>query len=197
MFHFGQSFYRKLQDLKLAADYASDVQFGEACRMLVALAYVPETDVIKGWTAMQNLPGWALKACSDLAEYFERSYIGTPGRNKTRKHPVFPIRLWNCSGRALAGDPRTTNSLEAWHRAFQQTIACAHPTVYKLFGFLRREQGHQELMIAQISAGQSPPKKRKKYELRTERLMEVVKRYDGVDIVGFLRDISASLEINL
>ena len=52
-------------------------------------------------------------------------------------------------------------------------------------------------MIAQICAGQSPRKKRKKYELRTERLLEVVKPFDGADIVGFLRDMSANLEINL
>ena len=52
-------------------------------------------------------------------------------------------------------------------------------------------------MIAQICAGQSLQKKRKKYELRTERLLEVVKPFDGTDIVGFLRDMSADLEINL
>ena len=72
-----------------------------------------------------------------------------------------------------------------------------HPAVCKLFGFLHRKQGYQELMIAQIFAGQSPRKKRKKYELRTERLLEVVKPFDGADIVGFLRDMSANLEINL
>jgi len=72
-----------------------------------------------------------------------------------------------------------------------------HPAVCKLFGFLHRKQDYQELMIAQICAGQSPRKKRKKYELRTERLLEVGKPFDGTDIVGFLRDMSANLEINL
>ena len=110
---------------------------------------------------------------------------------------MFPTKLRNCSAHVLAGDPRTTNSLEAWHRAFQQTIACSHPTVYKLFGFLLREQNHQELIISQLHAGQAAPKKRKHDEARAERLLEVIKRYDGTDVVAFLRCIAANVEINL
>ena len=72
-----------------------------------------------------------------------------------------------------------------------------HPAVCKLFGFLHRKQRYQELTIAQVCADQSPQKKQKKYELRTERLLEVVKPFDGTDIVGFLRDMSVNLEINL
>ena len=181
----------------LATDYAADPKFGEDCRMMVALAYLTETDVVKFWTALAEPQGWSVKPDSQLAEYFERTYVGLPGRNQKRKQPLFPIKLWNCSGRVLTGDPRTTNSLEAWHRWFQQTISCSHSTFYKLFGFLLREQNHQEVVIAQLGAGQTPPKKRKKDELRTERLLEVAKRYDGVDLVGFLRNMSANLEISL
>ena len=57
------------------------------------------------------------------------------------------------------------------------------------FGFLRREQGHQELVVEELSGGDS-------HELRTERMLEVIKRYDA-DVVGFLHNMAANLEINL
>ena len=88
MFHFGQSIYRKLQELKLAGDYATDVKFGEECRMLVALAYLPQTDVLKAWAELMNTPGWSTKQGSLLADYFERTYIGLPGKDE--KEPNVP-----------------------------------------------------------------------------------------------------------
>ena len=66
----------------------------------------------------------------------------------------------------------------------------------KKFGFLRREQGRQELVVEQLSADQAPPRQRRGDELRTERMLEVTKRYDA-DVVGFLHDMAANLEINL
>ena len=82
-------------------------------------------------------------------------------------------------------------------RAFQQRICCSYPTVYKLFGFLRWEQGHQEVITAQLGAGHPPPKKRTGDELRCQRLMEVAKRYGDNDVVAFLRNMTANVEINL
>ena len=66
----------------------------------------------------------------------------------------------------------------------------------KKFGFLRREQGHQELVVEQLSVGQARPRQRRGDELRTERMLEVIKRYEA-DVVNFLHDMAANLEINL
>ena len=38
--------------------------------------------------------------------------------------------------------------------------------------------------------------KRDSHELRTERMLEVIKRYDA-DVVGFQHDMAANLEIDL
>jgi len=37
--------------------------------------------------------------------------------------------------------------MEGWHRAFQQTIKCHHPSVYKLIDQFRKEQERVEIDI--------------------------------------------------
>lgn len=55
-----------------------------------------------------------------MLDYFEEYYIGLKLNNKSenRKVPMFPIQFWNMNSRTKLGDPRTNNSVEAWHSAF-------------------------------------------------------------------------------
>ena len=126
----------------------------------MALAFVPERDVVRAWEALINMPGKSEFFNGTLVDYMEKTFIGTPNRNRPRKQPLFPVKLWNCWDQLKGGLPRTTNSVEAWHRAFQQIVASCHPEVYKFFEILKNEQGHQEVLLEQVGRGVAQPKKK-------------------------------------
>ena len=123
--------------------------------MLLALAFVPEAEVTTVWEEFLTMPNRLLPADHPFIEYFLNTFIGKLNRNKTRKRPLFPVTI--CRDRLLNGDPRTTNSVEGWHRAFNQTVAEYHPRVYKLFDKLRDEQHHHELVVQQLAVGNPAP----------------------------------------
>ena len=53
--------------------------------------------------------------------------------------------MWNYHLEALAGYPRTTNAVEAWHRSFNSTVGCHRPTIWKFIQALKLEQGIVEV----------------------------------------------------
>ena len=75
----------------------------------------------------------------NVYNYWEDNYVGRLRRNR-RANPLFPITMWNMRGRVADGLPRTNNSVEGWHNAFQSSVACHHPTVYTLVDHFRCEQ---------------------------------------------------------
>ncbi|KAF4528274.1 hypothetical protein B566_EDAN011173 [Ephemera danica] len=50
--------------------------------------------------------------------------------------------------------PKTTNALEAWHRALQAHLNGFHPNVWKFFGILRKEEAAAKFCFEQLVAGQ-------------------------------------------
>ena len=130
-----------------------------------------------------------------LKRYFETTYIGVPNRNnRGRKQPLFPIALWNCHDRLLNGDPRTTNSVEAWHRAFHNTVGADHPAVYTFFDKLRDEQKHQEVIVDQLQGGMPAPQQRKKVKQYSDRLIAIAEQYDPSDLLGYLKNIAKCID---
>jgi len=59
------------------------------------------------------------------------------------------------------GSPRTNNTVEGWHRAFNSALAANHVTVWKFINMLKREQGLQEAKMEQKTAGAPRQKKAK------------------------------------
>ena len=72
-FHFSQAIFRKIQSLGLQVRYKDDEDFAHKVRMLAALAFVPEPDVIIGIEAVSEdfpLDGQA------VIDHFKDTYIG-------------------------------------------------------------------------------------------------------------------------
>ena len=72
-FHFSQAIFRKIQSLGLQVRYKDDEDLAHKVRMLAALAFVPEPDVIIAFEAVSEdfpLDGQA------VIDYFEDTYIG-------------------------------------------------------------------------------------------------------------------------
>ena len=91
-FHFCQAIYRKVQSLGLQNRYRDDDEFNLKIRMLVAVAFVPTTDVIRAFESLsENLPLDA--PAQAIIDYFEDTYIGRLRPGGQRRDPLFPIRI--------------------------------------------------------------------------------------------------------
>ena len=107
--------------------------------------------------------------------------------------PFFYIRMWNTFERTSLGLPRTTNSLEGWHRAFEQRMAVTHPSVRRLVTKIRKEQSDWELQIEMLNSGVALRSSKKKYKILNTRLGSVIEKYESYEKVDFLRAIAHNL----
>ena len=79
LFHFGQCLWRRIQADGLQNKYHEDKCFHLNIRKLLALAFVPVSDVVK---AYELIVGDFSDDCDPFLDYFERTWIGE--RKKTR-----------------------------------------------------------------------------------------------------------------
>jgi hypothetical protein len=192
LFHLGQCLWRKVQEVHLTAAYRDDDRLRLYVKMLLALSFVPSADVPAAFdTLVENSPN----EMNDLIDYWEDSYIGRQRRHR-RAEPRFPVRVWNVRDRVIEGLPRTNNSVEAWHRAFQQTIDCHHPSIYRLIDQFRKEQDRVEIDLERFQAGiRQPEASKAKYVQLNRRLQTLIPTYNTINILDYLRGIAYNLSI--
>ncbi|XP_030072563.1 FLYWCH-type zinc finger-containing protein 1 [Microcaecilia unicolor] len=192
LFHLGQCLWRKVQDCGLSELYRSSEDVRISLKMLLALSFLPIEDVSVGFECIVE------NCCSELTpvtDYWEDTFIGCQ-RQKRRVEPCYPISVWNVCNRVMDGLPRTNNSVEAWHRSFQQTVDCHHPSIFKLVDHFRREQDRTEIEISRYLAGfRHPECSKSKYVQLDKRLRALVSTYNVDDIVMFLKNVAVNLTI--
>lgn len=192
LFHLGQNLWRKVQQLNLANAYKNDENFRTHVKMLLALSFVPPADVAAVFDELvQQCP----PEMADLIDYWEDNYIGRMRLN-TRVNPRFPIPLWNVHARVTNGLPRTNNSVEGWHHAFQQCVDCHHPSIIKLVEHFRKEQDHVEIQMERFKGGvRQPTASKSKYVQLSRRLEAIIPAYGLIMNVEYLRRISHNLSM--
>lgn len=57
-------------------------------------------------------------------------------------------------------------------------VGCKHPCLFRFIKNIIKEQGTQEVRIAQMNAGQEPEKRKKKYGDFDKRLNSIVSTFD-------------------
>ena len=196
LFHLGQCIYRKVVDVGLRESYVNDEETRLFCKMLTSLAFIPEADVIAAYEAlMDSMPAENLEP---LTDYFEDTWIGRPQRRgRQRRNPSYPISVWSIYDRVIDGLPRTNNSVEGWHNAFQRTVGFNHPSVYKLIEAIQYEQSNSENLVQQIDTGRLITKKNYRYERIDQALKTIVNSYPRREHLDYLRAISYNLTINV
>lgn len=192
-FHLGQSLWRKIQEKGLREEYVSVEESRTKLKMLLALAFLPTNEVSRAFETLQEE---APDQIVPIFDFFEDTYIGRPQRRQ-RRQPMFPRPLWNMHERTVQGLPRTNNAVEAWHRAFQGSMTCQHPTLWRFIETLRREQSLQEATLAQAVAGGRPIPQRKKYEAVNRRLQRLLANRHEMPVKDFLRGCAHNCEINV
>jgi len=149
LFHLGQCLWCRIQNEGLANNYRDNEHVRMFTKMLLALSFVPPEDVPGSFDVLNdNRPD----ELAPIYDYWEDNYIGWLRRNR-RAAPTFPVALWNMRLRVADGLPRTNNSVEGWHHAFQTSVSCHHPNIYKLIEHSKAEQDHTEQLVARFNAG--------------------------------------------
>ena len=191
-FHLSQCMWRKVQELNLIATYRDDENVRIYVKMILALSFVPVADVP---TTFDDLVDRCPLALASLLDYWEDTYIGRQRRGR-RANPRFSLQIWNVHDRVVVNLPRTNNSVEAWHRSFQQTVDGDHPSVYKLVKHFIQEQDHYELKMERYRAGfRHPEASKSKYIRLNRRLQALVATYGTVPSDDYLRGIAHNIDI--
>ncbi|KAF0756156.1 MULE domain-containing protein [Aphis craccivora] len=169
-FHFQQCLWRKVQENGLQALYAENVEFALQVRHLAALPFVPTNKVIHYFEKLVDSTYFVNNEnnLSTLVNYFEDTLIGRSTCNR-RRPPKFQISMWNCYERVLKNKPRTNNSIEGWHHAFNSSLGANHVTIWKFITFLKQEQTLQKVRLEKLVQ-----KKIKKYKNHDEMILNVV-----------------------
>jgi hypothetical protein len=144
--HFRRSLRRNLQKHKhLQTLTLKCTPFYCFVSALVALAYVPEEEVVSYYQALleEELPSTfdairdhigqgpddnfkefnnMRKSVDEFLQYFEKTYVGQPGRLGSWNPPRFPISLWNQHKATLDNQATTTNANEAFHSVLRKIV---------------------------------------------------------------------------
>lgn len=134
-FHFGQSIYRKVQNLNLSNDYINNLKVKKFIRDVLNLVYVPADKVKETFCKMVNFAEKNFNGRLDkFLKYFKNTYVGS-----VDKSPFYEIDFWNCNLRVLLNIPRTTNSVEAWHRSLNFKCNILHLNLRRFLEILIQE----------------------------------------------------------
>ncbi|XP_018494697.1 uncharacterized protein LOC108864146 [Galendromus occidentalis] len=120
-FHFGQSLWRKAQQLGLSRFY-HDVEIRRFLRACGALALIPLGAIDDAWMDMNedaiDPDHPAYMALEAFKEYFVNTWL---------ENENFPRALWN---HYRNFGPRTTNHLEGWHNGLNILIRKKHVNIF-------------------------------------------------------------------
>lgn len=191
LFHLGQSVQRKVAEIGLKTNYQTDAAFNIAVKSLVALAFVPEQDVLERYQEIaDSFPD--IERADELLNYFELTYIQgrDRGQNRGRVEARYPPQIWNHFSAPRNNVPRTTNAVEGYHNGLNSLFLSQHPSMWKLMDGLRKDMAIHLKTMADDQVANNPPA-RAKYANLSNRLADKVDTYaQTVDKLSYLRAIA-------
>jgi len=159
-----------------------------------ALAFLPPQDVIAGFEELSDAIRYHYNdKADDLLQYFEGTYIGRFRRNAPRRPPMFQIELWDMFHRTHDELPRTSNSVEGWHRSFQGHPTSCHPVFWKFLQILQNEESLIRVSIIQHLVGHPSPARRRRYLDCNQRILRIVDDFANRNVLDYLRAIAHNL----
>ncbi|XP_028968139.1 uncharacterized protein LOC114828386, partial [Galendromus occidentalis] len=187
----------KLAELHLMGRYRNYDAFGLNARMIVALAFVPPTELDN---AIAQLASILPPELMPVLKYFEDTYVGSllhllSDGSVIRKEPMFPLSMWSVYNRTMSGEARTNNHAEAAHRRLQTEFGVDHPNLWRFIDGLKRVQHHRDMLLARCLRGSPPTKKCRKYAVVDRKLLKLVTDYGNNTAVDFLKGIAANFRM--
>lgn len=133
-FHIGQIIWRRVQYLKFSKTVTDVPHVKLQVKMILALSFVPSADVL---IVAARLKKFILQEKSDellsLFEWFQGEYLSNDTGNKS-------VSFWNVYERTQLKIPRTTNSLEGYHRHLNTFINTKQSSIITILNELKNEQ---------------------------------------------------------
>lgn len=189
-FHFGKCLYKAIQRIGLQNWYA-DSHNSKIIKSFQALAFVPVQDVVGAYQELvSSLTEEMVQTLTPFIGYFESTWIGIE-INGRRRNPLFPLNMWNVHSRTVRDLPRTTNSLEGWHRAFEQRVNITHPTLARLVGKIKKEQARWELQIEQMKSGIAIGRRDPRYIELNTAIKDVLNTVQNTPTIEFLATLAS------
>lgn len=196
LFHLAQSVYRKIQTSGLTTRYGTDENFSLSIRQIPALAFLTPTDIPAAFDQLKvNIPAEA----DGVVEWFENNYVHGRARRTLRNGiivrdaPMFPPHLWSVANNIEYALPRTTNSVEAWHRRWEVLVGREHVGIFKIIKEMQKEQKKVELDIEMILRGTPRPSQKQRDRDRENRIQTVLNDRNNRSIIDFLRGIAHNI----
>jgi len=144
-----QCIWRHIQtDSEILNAYKSDPYFAFHLRYLVALAFMPETEVITKYEEILRMEFFVdhKDMLQNFITYYEETWIGVKRRGR-RLAPLFPLALWNVRDAVLADQDKTNNCCEGFNSGFASLLSCHHPSIWKFINKLKEQQCITEVCI--------------------------------------------------
>lgn len=198
LFHHGQSINKKVGEIGLKCEYESNIDFHMAVKSLLALAFVPEDDVLERFQELvekfeQLVAQYPeLARVNELYTYFEVNYIRGSERPQGRgRAPArYPITMWNHYDDPANNVPRTTNAVEGYHNGLNSLFLAKHPSVWTLLRGLHKDMAlHLKTWVDDQAVNNPAP--RLKYALISVRLATKIASYDEAqDKLAYLRAVA-------
>lgn len=185
-FHFSQCLWRKIQELGLQKFYKVP-GVKTTVRSIGAIAFVPEDNIDDAWLLVNaESPGEGSDGYEAL-EAFKEYFIVNWLENTT----VHPRRLWN---HYRNFEVRTTNHLEAWHRALNRVVGRAHVNIFELIKHLKVQEAQHSDQMMLLRAGQAPPRQRRQDRERNRRLRGFVDDYENgrITLLEYVKKVGAN-----
>ena len=88
--------------------------------------------------------------------------------------------------------PRTNNSVEGWHIAFQGSLSCSHLTIWLLIEALRSEESLQRTKYFGIISEEQRHRKRN-YDDMERRIKNINDSREDLDITVYLRHLAYNI----
>ena len=159
-------------------------------KMFIALAFVPIALVPDAFNSLvDSLADEQDQHLAEFLIYFQTTWIGIVQCGR-RRQPMFPTVLWNVNGRVIDNLPRTNNSVEGWHNAFNTRVGIKHPSSKKLFLKNRREMSDFELLDEHYHLGIPLSLPARRYQDASDRIKALVDYFNFNGVVLFLRSIA-------
>ena len=89
--------------------------------------------------------------------------------------------------------PRTTNSVEGWHRSFQGHVSAYHPVFWKFLSVLQKKESMIRISIVQHLAGNPAPPTRQRYLDSSGRILRILDDFPNRQSLQYLRVIAHNL----
>ncbi|KAG0435098.1 hypothetical protein DMUE_4887 [Dictyocoela muelleri] len=182
-FHLGQIMWRQVQTKKMTLQYNNDMKAKLHIKMILSLAFVP----------IENVKDYALYLKNYLEEqisyelliiynWFHQEYLTQIGTNKD-------IKFWNVYFRTMNDIPRTTNSIEGYHRHLNNLVKHKQTSFHLILKELKSEQTLTEVKLLQCLY---------KTDFKVEdRMIVTMDLFGKLSPIDYLKRVSMSYNWNL